>query len=190
MIKQSLPEHIQKALQEAQKSSTHTHDLPNYIVALRTQGWTLDSIAEPLKLSRERIRQLAAKVDNIEDATASTQKAGLEITRPDKKEPKEKISTAKQRTDPTPHNIQRMLELQPLVQQVRANRTAHRTEAEEYTRLLNFEHEKRGVSLYRMAQELGVTHGALRFRLVRYGYKETNSTSRVYKKVLDKNRVV
>jgi hypothetical protein len=150
MIKQSLPEHIQKALQEAQKSSTHTHDLPNYIVALRTQGWTLDSIAEPLKLSRERIRQLAAKV----------------------------------------HNIQRMLELQPLVQQVRANRTAHRTEAEEYTRLLNFEHEKRGVSLYRMAQELGVTHGALRFRLVRYGYKETNSTSRVYKKVLDKNRVV
>jgi hypothetical protein len=93
-----------------------------------------------------------------------------------------------QRPEPLPENIERMLELQPYAQMVRANSPRYRSEAEEYTRLVDLEHNARGVSLYRLAQLLGVTHGALRFRLVRYGYKTTTSESRVYKRIIDDNR--
>jgi hypothetical protein len=73
---------------------------------------------------------------------------------------------------------------------VRSNGTKYRKEAEEYTRLLNQAHVEEGVTLYRLAKRLGVTHGALRFRLVRYGYKTpVNATSKVYTPILEKNRI-
>jgi hypothetical protein len=46
------------------------------------------------------------------------------------------------------------------------------------------------VTLYRLAKRLGVTHGALRFRLVRYGYKQAISAeSKAYTPILQQNRI-
>jgi hypothetical protein len=73
---------------------------------------------------------------------------------------------------------------------VRSNGKAYREEAEEYTKLLNYAHTVEGVTLYRLAKRLGVTHGALRFRLVRYGYKKpVTATSKVYNPILKENRI-
>ena len=184
MQKQTLPENIRTQLKEVQASSTASADLPQYIIALRSRGWTLDSIGDALELSRERVRQIAAKVDDEKVSDAVRDVGPLPSPTPRLKPVVEK----KPRMEPLPENVERMLELQPLAQQVRGNGGKHRTEAEEYTRLINFEHAERGVPLTRLAEALGVTHGALRFRLVRYGYKNTESESRVYKKVLDNNR--
>jgi hypothetical protein len=93
--------------------------------------------------------------------------------------------------EPTPETLARLLELQPNAQKVRFNSTKFRKEAEEYTALINHAHTIERVTLYRLAKRLGVTHGALRFRLARYGYKEPpTATSRAYQVVLEKNRAI
>jgi len=159
-----------------------------HVFCLREAGWTLESIASPLGMSRERVRQIANLVYDFDSARRESQANGLAVPVPPVREKKERKETVP-RPQPTADNLARLLELQPLVQQVRANSPRYREEAEEYTKLIAHEHNDRGVSLYRLAKELGVTHGALRFRLVRYGYKETASESRVYKPILESNRV-
>jgi hypothetical protein len=92
--------------------------------------------------------------------------------------------------EPSPETLKRLLELQPYAQQVRSSGKKYRAEAEEYTSLLNHAHTVEGVTLYRLAKRLGVTHGALRFRLVRYGYKKTvTATSKVYNPIIKENRI-
>lgn len=160
-----------------------------HIFVLREAGWTLESIASPLGMSRERVRQIANMVYDVDGARRESRANGLEeVPLPAPKVSRERKESV-MRPLPTDENLARLLELQPLVQQVRANSPKYRAEAEEYTKLIAHEHNDRGVSLYRLAKELGVTHGALRFRLVRYGYKETTSESRVYKPILESNRV-
>lgn len=159
--------------------------MKDYIVALRTRGWTLESIAVPLGKSRERIRQLELEVTDPSGSTARVESAGLDLTSPPRKAIVERVTIP--RIEPDAEVIARLRELQPLAQKVRSSGGAYRAEAEEYTRLLNDENV-RGVSLYRLAKELDVTHAALRFRLVRYGYKSSTSTAKVYQTILDKNR--
>ena len=92
--------------------------------------------------------------------------------------------------EPSPETLERLLQLQPYAQQVRSNGKKYRAEAEEYTALLNHAHVVEGVTLYRLAKRLGVTHGALRFRLVRYGYKQPiTATSKVYNPIVQENRL-
>lgn len=170
----------------------HAYDpevLRAHIFVLREAGWTLESIASPLGMSRERVRQIANQVWDFDGARRESKENGLEfVPAPPARQVRERKESVP-RPRPTEDNLARLLELQPLVQQVRANSPRFRAEAEEYTKLIAHEHNDRGVSLYRLAKELGVTHGALRFRLVRYGYKQTNSESRVYKPILESNRV-
>lgn len=167
----------------------NTDALRAHIFVLREAGWTLESIASPLGMSRERVRQIANQVWDVEGARRESKESGLEFVPSPPPRPVRERKESVPRPRPTDENLARLKELQPLVQQVRANSPRYRSEAEEYTKLLAHEHNERGVSLYRLAKELGVTHGALRFRLVRYGYKQTNSESRVYKPILESNRV-
>ena len=158
--------------------------LREYIVVLRQRGWTLESIATPLGKSRERIRQLEMEVFNPELSLDKVERAGLEVPYPPRKPEVVRITVP--RVEPDASVLARLRELQPMAQNVRGG-TRFRSEAEEYTRLINDENT-RGVSLYRLAKELDVTHAALRFRLVRYGYKSSGSTAKVYQPILDKNR--
>jgi len=157
---------------------TDTRDA--YIRALRDADWTLESIAAATELTRERVRQISLT------RSASELPTYLSIPTPPLKPERPKPVYV----EPHPDTLARLLELQPLAQQVRSNGTKYRAEAEEYTALLNHAHVNEGVTLYRLAKRLGVTHGALRFRLVRYGYKTpVNATSKVYTRILDENRV-
>ena len=155
-----------------------------YIKALRERGWTLDSIGIAVGVTRERIRQIAVAVPMSEAIRVAAN--GYPIPEP----PKIIEKSSPQFVEPTEETLKRLLELQPYAQQVRSHGKAYRKEAEEYTWLVNYAHTVEGVTLYRLAKRLGVTHGALRFRLVRYGYKEPiTGKSKAYSPILEENRI-
>lgn len=180
-----LPTQTQSQLQEA-NDNPNRDILKSYIVSLRQEGWTLESIAKPLSVSREWIRQMESDSPDVESAQRLATAMGFVV--PERPIIPERVKV--ERPKPLPENLARMLELQPKAQLVRSSSPRYREEAEEYTRLINLEHTDRGVSLFQLARDLGVTHGALRFRLVRYGYRTTSSTSKVYQPIAEENRMV
>lgn len=162
------------------KEITANEERDTHVRALRGAGWTYSSMAETLGISRERIRQICSTPDL--DVIAVT------VPTP----PNYAIKAPKVYVEPSPDALARMLELQPMAQQVRANAPRFRKEAEEYTALVNKVHAEDGVTLYRLAKRLGVTHSALRFRLARYGYKAPTrgATSKSYRPVNMANRAI
>ncbi len=178
---QTLPEDIKTAFETISDNVKRDY----LIKALADANWTYEAISNASGLTRERIRQIA----NASAALAKEfdYQLDIEIPAPPLKPQKPKPSYV----EPHPDTLKRLLELQPYAQQVRSNGKKYREEAEEYTKLLHQAHEVEGVTLYRLAKRLGVTHGALRFRLVRYGYKQpVTATSKVYKPISKKNRLV
>ena len=172
---QTLPSNIKEAFNSALDSDFRDQ----LIRELRGIGWTLESIATASGITRERVRQISM-----------TPASSVTIDFPIPLPPLKPVKPKPVYVEPTPETLARLLELQPLAQQVRSNGKKYREEAEEYTALLNHAHVNEGVTLYRLAKRLGVTHGALRFRLVRYGYKTpVNATSKVYTPILDENRI-
>lgn len=171
---QTLPEYVHSAF----KSVIDTDERDVLVRGLRQAGWTLESIANAANITRERVRQISNTPSEEKTPT-------IEIpTPPVKVNPPKRTYI-----EPHPDTLARLLELQPYAQQVRANGSRYRAEAEEYTRLIHHAHTVEGVTLYRLAKRLGVTHGALRFRLVRYGYKKpVTATSKVYTPIIKENR--
>jgi len=172
---------LPKEITDFFSQTTVADERDSMIKALCEKGWTYEAVASATTLTRERVRQIA-KNNPQTDAL----EIGIEIPTPPLKPEKPK----REFIEPRPETLKRLLELQPYAQQVRSNGAKYREEAEEYTRLLNHAHTVEGVTLYRLAKRLGVTHGALRFRLVRYGYKQpVSATSKVYTPIKQDNRI-
>lgn len=147
---------------------------------LAEAGWTYESISHASKITRERVRQI------VKSASPGISKTGIEIPEPPEKPERQKAEYV----EPSPDTLRRLLELQPYAQQVRSNGIKYREEAEEYTALLNYAHKNEGVTIYRLAKRLGITHGAIRFRLARYGYLTPKTgTSKVYNPIISENRI-
>lgn len=178
---QRLPENIEVFF-SANKANQPLRD--QMIRELSEANWTYEAISVASGLTRERIRQIVKQpLPTTDDFTFSL---GMDIPEPPVKQEREKPVYV----EPHPETLARLLELQPYAQQVRSNGKKYREEAEEYTKLLNHAHVNEGVTLYRLAKRLGVTHGALRFRLVRYGYKQpVTATSKVYNPIVKENRL-
>jgi transcriptional regulator with XRE-family HTH domain len=160
----------------------------SYIAALRYAGWTLQSIGDATGVSRERIRQIESttSMELVEQIKMFPNEFPIPAL------PTETVIEYKYEAyEPNPETLARLLELQPLAQQVRSHSPRYRAEAEEYAALLWKAHNEESVTLYHLAKLLGVTHGALRFRLVRYGYMKPakGGNSRAYQPIMDKNRV-
>lgn len=174
---QQLPEYIYEEFKEVPNN-----DVRDILIReLRKSGWTLEAIALASGLTRERVRQVTTLTPAIV--------VSLDVIIPDPPIKPERPRPVY--IEPTPATLARLLELQPYAQQVRSSGKKYRAEAEEYTALLNYAHVTEGVTLYRLAKRLGVTHGALRFRLVRYGYKTpVSATSKVYTPIVAENRIV
>lgn len=191
MMHQVLPDNVVKLLKELGEDGGKGNIVRNaYITALRYAGWTLQSVADAAGISRERVRQIETKTPKSYVA---------EISQFQNEFPIPAIPTVAVEKDiyeaimPSDTTLTRLLELQPLAQQVRASSPRFRKEAEEYTALLWHAHSVEGVSLYRLGKILGVTHAALRFRLVRYGYMSTENgdkDSKVYRPVRRENRAI
>ena len=178
---QQLPETIKKAFNKVSDNTERDYLIKQLVDA----NWTYEAISNASGLTRERIRQIANAFENL--AKEFNFDLSVEIPEPPIKPERSKPEYV----EPSPETLARLLELQPYAQLVRANGQKYRAEAEEYTALLNHAHTVEGVTLYRLAKRLGVTHGALRFRLVRYGYKKAvTATSKVYKPVIKQNRAI
>lgn len=179
----ALPQHIADAFAafEAADDKSSRNQL---MKELWNNKWTLESIAQAAGgISRERVRQI------IRDTTSSTALAiNLEIPTP----PVKPERTPRTYAEPKPEVLKRLLELQPFAQRVRSNSPAFRAESEEYSALVYKTHIEDGVSMYRLAKRLGITHSALQFRMIRYGYKPASLTARskVYNRIKDSNRIV
>lgn len=154
-----------------------------YIAALRRAHWTLQSISAATGITRERVRQIEQNApEGIERALG----ADLPVPHPPVKEKK----SPRVYVEPDAGKLARLLELQPQAQQNRHNSAEHRQAAEDYTALVWEVHNQDGVTLYRLAKRLGVSHGALRFRLARYGYKlPQTGVSKVYTRIDPAHRV-
>jgi hypothetical protein len=177
---QKLPDDIKRHFD----SFSSNAERDRLIQELVDAGWTYEAISNASGLTRERVRQISNAIGKLPaDLVGSL---NIEIPVPPVKPEK----TGPTYIEPSPENLARLLELQPYAQQVRSSGKKYREEAEEYTKLLNHVHTVEGVTLYRLAKRLGVTHGALRFRLVRYGYKQpVTATSKVYTPIVKENRV-
>jgi hypothetical protein len=153
------------------------------IYYLSTLGWTYPAISDASGLTRERTRQICLFLEGLSGHTVP--EVFPIFPSPPAHIPKPK----KIYVEPSPKTLAKLLALQPAAQKVRSSGKSFRREAEQYTALLNYAHKIEKVPLYRLAKRLGVTHGALRFRLVRYGYLTPRSgKSKVYKPVSLENR--
>jgi len=160
-----------------------------YIYALRLKGWKLQALADALGLTRERIRQIEAKASSSLALHILADPGSFPIPELDMVEIE--VPAPPVYIEPSPEALARLLELKPLAQKVRYDHSTYRKEAEEYTALIWNTHSVEGVTLYRLAKRLGVTHGALRFRLARYGYMTPKTgTSKCYNPIKTQNRAV
>jgi hypothetical protein len=181
--KAELPNEVVETLQQL-KSTDNNAKLHSYIVALRNKGWSLSAIAKPLDLSRERVRQLSITHPfDIAQSEMECISNGYNLP----SVPAKPVKPKRVVPDPDPAVVSRLLELQPMAQQVRGVSQKFREQGEEYTQLIASE-VSRGVPAYRVAKSLGVTNSAVMFRLVRYGYAESKSTAKVFRPIEHTNR--
>ena len=147
-----------------------------YSNLLRNAGWTLQSIATEVGVTRENIRLYERSTPSAETLDKVKDLLIPEV-------PKVEIYADRVvKVIPKPEVIAQLKELQAKASLVRGKGKAHREEAEQYTKLL-YETMESGVSGYRLAKELGVTHSAILFRLVRYGYATTEGKSKTYRQL-------
>ena len=86
--------------------------------------------------------------------------------------------------------LARLRELVPLAAKVRRGASAEvRQPAEEFAFLLHIALTVEGASSKALANQIGITRAAIDHRLVRYGYKTSASTSKVYRQIPAKDRV-
>jgi len=160
-----------------------------YVKALRLKGWTLESIAFALGLTRERIRQIQITASPADIVYVLSNPGSFPV--PELETRSIEVPAEAEYVEPSPETLARLIELKPLAQKVRYDHSTYRKEAEEYSALIWHAHSVEGVTLYRLAKRLGVTHGALRFRLARYGYlMPKTGKSKCYSPVKQENRAV
>ena len=160
-----------------------------YIYVLRMKGWKLQALADALGLTRERIRQIESKASPALAIRVLADPGSFPVPELDTVEIE--VLAPPVYIEPSPEALARLLELKPLAQKVRYDHPQYRKEAEEYSALIWHLYSVEGVTLYRLAKRLGVTHGALRFRLARYGYLlPKTGKSPCYTPIKQNNRVV
>ncbi len=157
-------------------------DRPEYLRRLRAAGWTISALTDAADTTRSRVRRW---LEQPADPAALQRVAALHA--PDAPEPVQRVGRPRQ--DPAPGDLTRLRDLQGRAQLVRSHTRRNRLEAEEYTALLARLVDS-GVTVYRLSRELGVTHNAIRSRLIRYGYRPApaGATQAFYRPVLDENR--
>jgi transcriptional regulator with XRE-family HTH domain len=159
-----------------------------YIYALRLKGWKLQALANALGLTRERIRQIESKASPSLVIHVLADPGSFPVPELDMVEIE--VPAVHVPIVPSEKTLARLLELKPLAEKVRWDHSEHRASAEEYTALLWYAHDVEKVTIYRLAKCLGVTHGAIRFRLARYGYLQPKTAkSKAYTPIKETNRV-
>jgi predicted transcriptional regulator len=149
-------------------------DRKAYVKRLCLAGWTYQSVADVFKVSRQAIEQYLKKSEPSEYADSL----------PIPEVPSDPIYQVK-RQEVTDDVLLELKEVYEKAKLVRGKGKKYRHEAELFTKLA-WEQTQQGVSVYSLAKSLGVTHSALLFRFVRYGYTTTESQSKVFRKLTNR----
>lgn len=169
--KQTLPKEVADVLR-----TLPLKERKAYATELSKAGWTLQSIATELKITREAVR-LYAKATTNDESEVRKAIAGLPIpplpTRTVEREVIKRVSI-------DDDVLVTLKELYSKAKLVRGKGKNYRKEAEDFTKLAYAQIE-RGVTTYALAKALGITNSALQFRFTRYGYKVANGKSKVYR---------
>lgn len=169
--KQTLPKEVADVLR-----TLPLKERKAYATELSKAGWTLQSIATELKITREAVR-LYAKATTNDESEVRKAIAGLPIpplpTRTVEREVIKRVSI-------DDDVLVTLKELYSKAKLVRGKGKNYRKEAEDFTKLAYAQIEK-GVTTYALAKALGITNSALQFRFTRYGYKVANGKSKVYR---------
>jgi predicted transcriptional regulator len=152
-------------------------DRKAYVKRLCLAGWTYQSIADVFKVSRQAIEQYLKKAEPNDYVN------GLPIP----EVPSDPIYQVK-RQEVNDDVLLQLKELHSKAKLVRGKGKKYRHEAELFTKLA-WEQTQQGVSVYSLAKSLGITHGALLFRFVRYGYTTSESQSKIFRKLTNREVV-
>ena len=144
-----------------------------YSQRLAKEGWTLQSIANVLGISRQAVDYYRTKGQLTDEAIANAMKLPIPSI------PTKDITKMKAKEVDSDVLLQ-LKELHSKAKLIRGKGKKYREEAELFTKLA-WEQHQQGVSVYSLAKSLGLTTGALQFRFVRYGYKTSKGKSSSYK---------
>lgn len=138
--------------------------LDSLLLAANANGWTLTALAAPLGWTREWVRQRVARAEPA---------AGL----PDIPPPPRKVTAMpkpRRRLELKPELIDELREMQAVARTVNgamaSDHPARRVSEQLAAQLAAY--VEQGVTVYYLAQMLGVTHNAIFFRLHRHGYRK------------------
>lgn len=167
--------HMQLPIEFAELLKTLSmSDRKAYVKRLCLAGWTYQSVADVFKVSRQAIEQYLKKSEPTEYANSL----------PIPEVPSNPIYKV-QRQEVNDDVLLHLKELHAKARLVRGKGKKYRHEAELFTKLA-WEQTQEGVSVYSLAKSLGVTHGALLFRFVRYGYTTSESKSKVFRQLTNR----
>lgn len=146
--------------------------LNGYIAALREAGWSLASIGCALGMGREGVR--------LRETAATGVNRTLDVPVLPRKPPKVK----RVRPSVPADVLAEMVALREVAQHVNGTTALDAPSRAASLRLTELiaEQVTSGVSMYRVAQQLGVTQRAVRSRLVRHGYATSKGASPVYRR--------
>jgi hypothetical protein len=159
---QRVPEEFADILRHLYASNPDRLD--SLLLAANMNGWTLSALAVPLGLGRERVRQRVAKAEpavNLPEVPP--------VPRRDNQMP-----NPKRRLELKQELIDELLEMQAVARTV--NGAMHpenpaRRVSEQFSAQIAA-YVDQGVTVYYLAQVLGVHHNAIFTRLARHGYRD------------------
>lgn len=144
--------------------------LPSVLLAARAEGWTLKALAAPLGMSGEWVRLQAL----VGDPHANMQGIPPLPCRPVVERPPAKVQKF---VDPTV--AARLLEMYEIAKTVTGGTPVDdpkRAVTVEFTTQLQALVDD-GVTVYRIAKTLGITHSAIYQRLARHGHRKLSATT-------------
>jgi hypothetical protein len=170
--------HIWKGQQVPEAFAAHLRKLredrdsryPATLVIAKLNGWTYQALANALGVSRQAVEQAAAR------AEAHVVTRIPDVPLPPRKPQPEPKAPARRRLLIHDELAERLREMQQTAATVNGATPADAPErrvSEEFTALLHSLTEQ-GVTVYHIAQVLGVRHNGIQARLARHGYRDAS----------------
>lgn len=135
--------------------------LPAVIRMAHEEGWTFDALGTAMGISNARARQIGAAAEGTV--------WGVDIPAP----PRRPVGRSQPRPTLTADEVAELRLMQQVARTVNGSTRSddpRRRTCEKLASLLHQYHVRRGVSVYHLAQLIGVTTNAVRSRLARHGY--------------------
>ena len=161
--------------------SLNRQEFISYCRALKAEGWTLQSIADAKGITRERIRQLVVGYPEVSASIDHLSVPKLPVI--------EAVKVVKKVRE-VPDGVAMLLKnLHSKAYWVRGKSSLNRKEAEQLGELISDLIYNQFYSINQVAKAIGVSHLAIRARLVRYGYAKSDGKTRIFRQLTHRAKV-